>query len=92
MMSGYPPLQIMVWPEFFGRAYIGSIVGIAQPFTTIAGATAPVIVGALFDYTGTYETALWLLIGTWLVCSTVMIVVRPAQGSATLVESRAGGG
>jgi cyanate permease len=68
----------MVWPEFFGRAYIGSIVGIAQPFTTIAGATAPVIVGALFDTFGSYDAALWMLVGSWLLCAMVMVIVQPA--------------
>jgi MFS family permease len=81
VMSGFPPLQIMVWPEFFGRMHIGSIIGVTQPFTTIAGATAPVIAGFLFDQTGSYEAALWMLMGTWLTCAMVMIVVRPGRRS-----------
>jgi MFS family permease len=76
-MSGFPPLQIMVWPEFFGRTYIGSIVGLTQPFVTMAGATAPVIVGALHDSTDSYAPALWMLAGTWLLCSMVMALVKP---------------
>lgn len=90
-MSGYPPLQIMVWPEFFGRAHIGSIVGVTQPFATVTGALAPVIVGALFDFTGTYETALWMLIGTWLACSAVMLVVRPVTANAQTHPVHEGG-
>ncbi|MGE0057318.1 MAG: MFS transporter [Dehalococcoidia bacterium] len=89
MMSGYPPLQIMVWPEFFGRTHIGSIVGLTQPFTVIAGALAPVITGALFDQTGSYHAALWMLVGTWLLCSTVMIVVRPGGRSSPVVVAAA---
>jgi MFS family permease len=80
-IGGFPPLQIMIWPEFFGRIHLGGIVGVTQPFTTIAGAIAPVIVGLLFDQTGSYEAALWMLMGTWIICAVVMIVVRPGRRS-----------
>jgi len=76
-LSGYPPLQILVWPEFFGRRHIGSIVGLTQFFTTFAGAVGPVIAGFVNDQTGTYESTLWLLLGTWLACAIVMYAVRP---------------
>ncbi len=76
-MSGYPLLQIMVWPEFFGRTYIGSIIGVTQPFATVFGALGPILAGFIFDHTGTYTTALWMLIGTWLTCSAVMFLVKP---------------
>jgi MFS family permease len=91
MMSGYPPLQIMVWPEFFGRTHLGSIVGITQPFTVIAGAIAPVVTGFLFDQTDSYDAALWMLVGTWLLCSTVMLVVQPGGKHPAPVAARAEG-
>jgi len=78
-MSGFPPLQIMVWPEFFGRAHIGSIIGLTQPFTTIAGSIGPVVAGLLFDLTDGYDTALWMLVGTWLACAAMMLLATPAR-------------
>jgi MFS family permease len=78
MLSGYPPLQILLWPEFFGRTHIGSIVGLTQFFVTIAGAIGPVVAGVVYDQTGSYEYTLWLLVGTWLTCAALMVVVRPA--------------
>jgi cyanate permease len=90
VMSGYPPLQIMVWPEFFGRDYIGSIVGLTQPFVTMSGAAAPVIVGALHDTTGSYAAPLWMLAGTWLLCTTVMVLVKPGVRSETTAAVPAG--
>lgn len=78
-MSGFPPLQIMVWPEFFGRAHIGSIIGLTQPFTTVAGSFGPIIAGFLFDQTGSYNTALWMLVGTWVTCSLLMVIATPAR-------------
>jgi MFS family permease len=78
-MGGFPPLQIMVWPEFFGRVHLGSIVGFTQPFATLAGALGPLIAGFLFDHTGTYETALWMLVATWLVTAFVIYLLKPAR-------------
>jgi MFS family permease len=79
MLSGYPPLQILLWPEFFGRRHIGSIVGLTQFFATIAGAIGPVVAGLIYDHTGTYRSTLWLLVATWLICAVLMAVVRPAM-------------
>jgi MFS family permease len=79
MLSGYPPLQILLWPEFFGRTHIGSIVGLTQFFVTLAGAVGPVIAGVVFDQTGSYKSALWLLLVTWLACAGLMVIVRPAR-------------
>jgi MFS family permease len=78
VLSGYPPLQVLLWPEFFGRLHIGSIVGLTQFFSTVAGAAGPVAAGFLFDQTGSYEAALWMLLGTWLACALVMLTTRPA--------------
>jgi MFS family permease len=76
-LSGFPPLQILLWPEFFGRMHIGSIVGMTQFFSTIAGAVGPVIAGFVYDQTGTYEATLWFLVGSWLTCATFMTVLKP---------------
>jgi MFS family permease len=76
-LSGFPPLQILLWPEFFGRMHIGSIVGLTQFFSTIAGALGPVIAGIVYDQTGTYETTLWFLFGSWLLCAAFMTVLKP---------------
>jgi MFS family permease len=78
-LSGYPPLQILVWPEFFGRLHIGSIVGLTQFISTFAGALGPLLVGVLYDQTGSHDASLWLLVGTWAACLMVMFVVKPAQ-------------
>ena len=45
MLSGHPALQILRWPEFFGRGHIGSIIGVTQFFGTMAGAIGPVVAG-----------------------------------------------
>ena len=90
MLSGFPPLQILLWPEFFGRMHIGSIVGMTQLFTTFAGAVGPLVAGFVFDQTGTYSTTLWLLVGTWLLCALIMVSVKRATFPASTAEMAAG--
>ncbi len=82
MLSGYLALQVLLWPEFFGRTHIGSIVGVTQFFLTLAGAVGPVVAGVVFDQTGSYESTLWLLLATWLVCAWLMFIVRPARDAS----------
>jgi cyanate permease len=91
-LSGYPPLQILVWPEFFGRMHIGSIIGTTQFFSTLAGALGPIITGIVFDQTGSYELALWLLVVTWLTTTVVMLAVKPASHRADPVIVPVGAG
>ena len=77
MLGGFPTLGQLIWPEFFGRAHIGSIVGVVQFFSTVIGSSGPLLAGLMFDQTGSYSTALWLLVGTWLACGIAVLAARP---------------
>jgi MFS family permease len=79
MLSGFPPLQILLWPEFFGRMHIGSIVGLTQFFSTFAGAVGPLVAGYAFDQTGSYNSAIWMLVVTWVVTVLIMYAARPVR-------------
>jgi MFS family permease len=78
-LSGFPTLQSLVWPEFFGRRHIGAIVGLTQLFTTLASASGPLIGGIIFDRTGTYEATIWAFVVTWIACAVVIFAVRPTR-------------
>jgi MFS family permease len=82
LLSGFPTLSSLIWPTFFGRRHLGSIVGVTQLFTTIASASGPLLAGFIFDRSGTYETTLWMLFGAWLTCAAIIFTVRPARESA----------
>jgi MFS family permease len=89
MLSGFPPLQILIWPEFFGRLHIGSIVGLTQFVTAIVGASGPLMAAVIFDQTGSYEASIGLLIGTWLACTAVMFVVKPSRAHEAIAVTTA---
>jgi MFS family permease len=77
MLGGFPTLGQLIWPEFFGRMHLGSIVGLTQFFTTLLGSSGPFIAGYIFDSTGSYTTSLWILVATWLLCALATYAVRP---------------
>ncbi len=52
-------LQLLVWPEYFGRRAVGAISGVAHLLGGLAGAAGPVAAAALVDLTGDY-TLLYL--------------------------------
>jgi MFS family permease len=79
MLGGFPPLSQLVWPEFFGRGHIGSIMGLVQFFATIIGSSGVVLSGFLFDQTGSYSTSLWVVVATWLCCGAAVLLARPKR-------------
>ncbi|HEY7467362.1 MAG TPA: MFS transporter [Dehalococcoidia bacterium] len=79
MLGGFPTLGQLIWPEFFGRFHIGSIVGLTQFFTTILGSAGPLIGNYIRDETGSYATSLWIIVVTWLLCALATYAVRPRR-------------
>jgi MFS family permease len=79
MLGGFPTLSQLIFPEFFGRAHIGSIMGLVQFFSTVIGSSGPFIAGFMFDQTGTYTTALWVVVFTWLGCGLAVYAARPRR-------------
>jgi MFS family permease len=50
-------LQLLIWPEYFGRTAVGAIAGVGQLLGGAAGAAGPMIGAWLLDATGSY---VWL--------------------------------
>ena len=65
--------QNTIWPTYFGRAYLGSIRGIAMPVTlACSGAGAP-LAGMVHDATGSYFPAWWIAIGSFIIAAGIML-------------------
>lgn len=53
----------VVWINYFGRRYQGSIQGVSMSLTILAAALGPVPLAWIYDKTGSYQTALvWFLV------------------------------
>jgi MFS family permease len=51
----------VIWPNFFGRTYIGSIKGLAMAVMVIGSAFGPLPFGVAYDFFGGYEEILMIM-------------------------------
>ena len=50
-------VQPIAWSNYYGRRFQGSIQGTMRPFMQISRLIAPFTIAAIFDATGSYDTA-----------------------------------
>ena len=55
------PLRPLVGSLLFGTRSLGTLVGMLQAGVIAEGAVGPLIMGYIFDRTGTYDLSLWIL-------------------------------
>jgi MFS family permease len=82
-LGGNLVLQLQIWPEYFGRTEIGSIIGTSQLLQGLSSATVPLLLAALLDHTGNY-TMLYLIVAGLVVIGLILhaIVGRPKRPAA----------
>jgi MFS family permease len=83
-IGGFVALHQLVWPAYFGRLHLGSIVGSMRPLSTVTAAGGPVLLALLFDATGSYDVSLWLLAGSWVAC-VALLLLAPSQAPSPSV-------
>lgn len=72
-------IQNTMWPYYFGGVHIGSIRGLAVPFTMIFSAIGAPITGAIKDATGTYILAWHGSIILLIVAIGLMLITRKPE-------------
>ena len=66
--------------EFFGLRSLGVILGTIVFSYTIGGAAGPAVVGYIFDITGTYYQAFWVIAAIALVgCMLAVLLELPCK-------------
>lgn len=88
--GGYSTLQSIVWAEYFGRSYLGTIRGVFQPVNILSMAAGPLIAGILFDVFNDYNFAFSLFTLLYLLAAGVMLLAPPPKlpsGSVPLQTS-----
>ncbi len=62
IIQGFESMNVNVlWPNYFGRQYLGSIRGFAMIFMVVGSAFGPLPFGFAFDVFGSYSQVLWLM-------------------------------
>ncbi|MFC0523714.1 MFS transporter [Pontibacillus salicampi] len=63
IVNGFERIVLsIVWPNYFGREYLGSIKGVAQTVMVLGSAFGPLPFGLFFDWYGSYEEILIVMI------------------------------
>ena len=74
-----PVFQNVIWADYFGRRYLGSIRGMIAPIAALGGGISPFIAGWMFDRTGSYDAILVTMgLGAFL-AAVFMLMARPPR-------------
>ena len=65
--------------DYFGSKNVGTIYGLMLTAWAIGGGVGPLIISRVFDATGGYENAFYILAGVMLVSSILPFIVRPPK-------------
>lgn len=74
-----PVFQNVIWADYFGRRYLGSIRGMIAPVAALGGGVSPFIAGWMFDSTGSYDSVLVTMGLGAFVAAGLMLVARPPR-------------
>ncbi|MBU8850338.1 MAG: MFS transporter, partial [Desulfobacterales bacterium] len=66
--------------EFFGIGFHGSLFGIVIFFGTVGGAIGPIMAGQIFDVTGSYTLAFWIISGIIIAGFALLRLLKPVAG------------
>jgi predicted MFS family arabinose efflux permease len=71
---------VVIWPNYFGRAHLGSIRGVATTAVIAFSAMGALPFGFAFDMTGSYNTAILMLLALPLICAvSSLLAVKPKK-------------
>ena len=69
--------QNVMWADYFGRAHLGSIRGIALPITIGLGAIAFPVTGTIREVAGVYTPAWVIALAALAIAAAILVAVRP---------------
>lgn len=72
----------VIWPNYFGRQYLGSITGISMAVMVVGSALGPLPFGLFFDRFGGYNEVLWVIMIFPLLGIIASLLAHPPQKQA----------
>ena len=75
-LAGSGLLSEVVWAEFFGRRYLGSIRGATIPFQMAGNATGSLLAAFLFDLRANYDDAFKVILVFFAVSMALLAIAR----------------
>jgi sugar phosphate permease len=72
--------------RYFGRKSFGSIAGVSRLFMTPVGIAAPIYLGWVYDTTGSYISAFFIIAGLVALSAVIALFVLPPKAPAQIGE------
>jgi MFS family permease len=82
-LGGNFVMRPLIVANYFGRAHLGAITGVMRPFAIAGGASGPLAVAALFDFTESWHIAFGLVIVIWLASALSVAAASPPAAEAS---------
>ncbi|MDP2953731.1 MAG: MFS transporter [Chloroflexota bacterium] len=84
-LGGIFTLEAVIFADYFGRNFLGSIRGFVLPFQTVGAAIGPLVSGLFYDLTGHYEGAFAIFaVGFGLSALLAFMAKRPTREGKSL--------
>jgi MFS family permease len=77
--SGAHVASETIWADFFGRVSLGTVRGVAYPFSTFFAATGPLALGVFYDLTGSYQLGFAIMIVGCIASAALIQLARPPK-------------
>ena len=77
--GAFAALQSPIAAELFGLGAHGAIFGCLNLFPSAGGALGPVLVGSIFDVTGSYQEAFLVCLASGVIALILALSLRPAR-------------
>lgn len=87
--QGSAPLSATIWPDYYGRASVGAIRGVLQPFNIFSSLGGPLFAAVVFDFTGSYEGAFFAYSASLFLGAVLVFFAKPPGHPPPRVEGRA---
>ncbi|MBI3954141.1 MAG: MFS transporter [Chloroflexi bacterium] len=78
-MGTFSLVQGLLWPEYFGRAYLGTIRGSLAPIGALSSGFGPYLGGVLYDATLSYTLMLVILIVAAVAAGGLILLASPPR-------------
>ena len=82
-------IRVVIWPNYYGRAHLGSIRGVVTASTVGFAALGPLPFGWIYDLTGSYSLAILVFLVLPIACAVAALLAQPPRNSeeGTLTRS-----
>ncbi len=85
----FAQLQTLIWADYYGRPFLGTIRGVLSPPTILGPALAPLLAAYVFQHQQSYRTVWILFVALFLVGTTLVLLATPPQARAQKAPTHA---